>query len=126
MRGLPATQRPDRASPSAPCPIIVFHGDRDTVVHPRNGEQVVSESLERRARSRADATIEQGRVRDGRAYTRTVHRDAAGRIALEHRLVHGAGHAWSGGSASGSFTDPDGPDATRAMIRLFLQCTGAG
>jgi poly(hydroxyalkanoate) depolymerase family esterase len=86
-------------------PTIVFHGDGDTTVHPKNGEQVF-----------ASQTVEYGEER-GRRYTRTV---SSGKPAAEHWLVHGAGHAWSGGSAKGSYTDPQGPDATRAMLRFFL------
>jgi poly(hydroxyalkanoate) depolymerase family esterase len=121
MQGLPAAQGSDAGVGPPPQPVIVFHGDRDTTVHPRNGQQVMSQSVGHGATASAAATIERGRVSDGHAYTRTVHRDAAGRSALEHWLVHGAGHAWSGGSPSGSFTDPDGPDAAREMIRFFFQ-----
>ena len=56
----------------------------------------------------------------GRKYTRITQADSSGKPALEHWLVHGAGHAWSGGSVNGSYTDPRGPDATRAMLRFFL------
>ncbi len=92
-------------------PLIVFHGDRDTTVHPSNGEHASSGTLER---------VEKGHA-NGRAYTRTLHLDAEGETVLEHWLVHGAGHAWSGGSASGSFADPRGPDASREMLRFFLE-----
>ena len=99
-------------------PTIIFHGDRDTTVHPRNGEHVIAQSV-RATPSRS--TVHRGQVPGGHAYTRTVHADARGRTFLEHWDVHGAGHAWSGGSSAGSYTDPHGPDATREMLRFFLE-----
>ena len=55
-------------------------------------------------------------------YTRTVQADENGHPILEQWVLHGAGHAWSGGSAAGSYTEPRGPDASREMMRFFLQC----
>src|SRR2546423_972262 len=88
------------APPLPAVPTIVFHGDRDTTVHPSNGNYGIE------AAKLHSQTGEAG----GRTYTRTLHR---GRPLMEHWLVHGAGHAWSGGSAKASYTDPSGPDATR-------------
>jgi poly(hydroxyalkanoate) depolymerase family esterase len=100
-------------------PAIVFHGDQDTTVHPNNGDQVIAQLKEALA---ADVrlTVEDGQVAGGRTYTRTVHRDAADHSVFEKWVIRGAGHAWSGGSLAGSYTDPQGPDATREMLRFFL------
>lgn len=123
MRGRPASMTGRNADkpPAPPTPTIVFHGDRDKTVHPRNSEQVVSQSLAHNGASRADASTERGQVPGGHAYTRTVHRDSTGRVVLEHWLVHEGGHAWFGGSPRGSYVDPKGPDAAREMIRFFCQ-----
>jgi poly(hydroxyalkanoate) depolymerase family esterase len=97
-------------------PTIVFHGDRDQIVHPRNADHVIAQ----RGAASLQKNIHRGRIPGGHAYTRTIHSDDSGRAILEHWQIHGAGHAWSGGSAAGSYTDPQGPDAAREMLRFFL------
>ncbi len=116
------------AAPLRPVPTIVFHGDQDPTVHPRNGEQVVAAALAGTpptglapATTTGAPQVEQGVSAQGRRYTRSSHRDPAGRVQAEHWLVHGAGHAWSGGHPSGTFTDAQGPDATREMLRFFFE-----
>lgn len=99
-------------------PTIVFHGDRDTTVHPNNGGQILEQSLGTMSKQKK---VHRGQVPGGHAYTRTILSDAGGRGMLEHWNIHGAGHAWSGGSPAGSYTDPRGPDATREMLRFFLE-----
>lgn len=101
----------------SPVPTIVFHGDGDTTVHPNNGERILEQSAKA---ARPTTKVVRGRVPDGHAYTCTILTDAGGRAIFEHWNIHGAGHAWSGGSAAGSYTDPRGPDATREMLRFFL------
>jgi poly(hydroxyalkanoate) depolymerase family esterase len=104
-----------RNKPGQALPIIVFHGDRDTTVHPSNGEGVMEHARD----ASHQVAVEPGRVPDGYAYTRTLHQRPDGGVHAEHWLIHGAGHAWSGGNASGSYTDGKGPDASREMIRFF-------
>jgi poly(hydroxyalkanoate) depolymerase family esterase len=102
----------------APVPTIVFHGDRDTTVNPCNGDHVIARSVRT---TNLLKTVHRARVPGGHAYTRTIHTDPNGRAIFEHWQIHGAGHAWSGGSPAGSFTDRRGPDATREMLRFFLE-----
>jgi poly(hydroxyalkanoate) depolymerase family esterase len=109
-------------------PLIVFQGDQDTTVHPRNADQLIAQWL---ALPTDDTPVATGarkptvkvlheQVAPGHAYTRTSYPDASGQIRIERWLIHGAGHGWSGGSPQGSFTAPRGPDAARAMLRFFL------
>lgn len=108
-------------------PAIIFHGDRDTTVHPSNADRVAAQYAATRKKGEtasehegnARVTVEQGQVANGHAYTRTTHHDAKGEPRLEQWRIQGAGHAWSGGSAQGSYTDPKGPDATKEMLRFF-------
>ncbi len=110
-------------------PTIVFHGDRDKTVHPHNGDQVIAQWTTIHARDEANnvagtdphVTVQRGQVRDGHSYTWETYHDASGQTILEQWRVHGAGHAWSGGSSSGSYTDPKGPDAAKEMIRFFYE-----
>jgi poly(hydroxyalkanoate) depolymerase family esterase len=101
-------------------PTIVFHGDRDATVSPRNSDQVLAGAGAGASRD-VEISTEKGVAAGGRAYSRTLHRSRDGKIVFEHWRVHGAGHAWSGGSPAGSFTDARGPDASREMVRFFLQ-----
>jgi poly(hydroxyalkanoate) depolymerase family esterase len=112
-------RRSPRGAVSRTVPAIVFHGDHDTTVHPHNGDEVVAQ-LRDDANAELQVTVQHGRVPGGRAYSRTLYHDASGRVVFEQWIIHGAGHAWSGGSPAGSYTDPQGPDATREMRRFFL------
>ncbi len=110
-------------------PTIVFHGASDSTVHPSNGEQVIASVRQANQASRQAAglqaglpaaTTEQGQAAGGRRYTRHSQTRADGSPLTEHWLVHGAGHAWSGGQPAGSYTDASGPDASAEMLRFFL------
>ncbi|TPE48952.1 extracellular catalytic domain type 1 short-chain-length polyhydroxyalkanoate depolymerase [Amaricoccus solimangrovi] len=92
---------------------IVFHGGADRVVHPANAE-----ALAARWHDGAGERVERGAT-GGRGWRR-VRSGGADTPRFECWLVDGAGHAWSGGNAAGSFTDPEGPSASAEMLRFFL------
>ena len=96
---------------------IVFHGDADKIVHPSNAAKIIE------AQVKMGAAVERAGVRSsgGRRCTRTITRDKTGVVVVEQWLVHGSGHAWSGGSPDGTYTDPHGPDASHEMLRFFLE-----
>lgn len=108
------SRRPQRAD-GPRMRTIVFHGDADKIVNPSNATDMVAtkpgESVER-------AIARQAAIR---GYTRTVTRDRTGAVVLEQWLVHGSGHAWSGGSPDGTYTDPHGPDASKEIVRFFFE-----
>jgi poly(hydroxyalkanoate) depolymerase family esterase len=128
ITGLAAMKKAPRAGKSARrlarrVPVIVFHGDSDSTVHPGNGDAVLKQFLHhapqagREALRRHEESVGQA---DGRGYTRTAMLDRSGRSVAEYWELHGAGHCWSGGSPAGTYTDPAGPDASAEMLRFFL------
>lgn len=96
-------------------PTIVFHGDSDATVNPRNGDAVLAQAGIAELTPRRETGTEPG----GHGFVRTRYADATGQIQVESWVVKGSGHAWSGGSSAGSYTDPRGPDASRAMLDFF-------
>ncbi len=133
LASLKATQSPDaapRKKIAQAVPTIVFHGDRDHTVQQANGIEIVQQAKSAHSAAEADQamrdSMERGTSPGGRNFSRTLHADAAGRPCIESWTVHGAGHAWAGGSANGSYTDPSGPDASAAMVRFFLSLPRAG
>ena len=132
-QGGPATPRQNVPTATAAgqsariVPAIVFHGDCDKTVHPRNADHLLEhyctdKTTDRRdeaGRSTPRGTVRQGQVPGGHAYTHVIYRDAGGRAIVERWTVHGLGHAWSGGNSSGSYTDPKGPDASAEIVRFF-------
>jgi poly(hydroxyalkanoate) depolymerase family esterase len=107
--GAPAV-RPDAATRAAPT--IVFHGDADTTVHVNNAQAILAGA--------AAGETSEGQSPAGRRFTHTRYPASAVRGDAELWRLHGAGHAWSGGSAAGSYTQPGGVDASREMLRFFL------
>ncbi|TXK85202.1 PHB depolymerase family esterase [Paenibacillus sp. N3.4] len=112
-------------------PVIVFHGTSDYTVYPVNGNQVISQWAQtndmasdgianKNINDQADST-QNGTRSGGRSYTVYSYKDSTtGSIVMQKYAVTSMGHAWSGGSSSGSFTDPQGPNATQLSYDFFM------
>jgi len=105
---------------SSQVPLIVFHGDGDPTVAYVNSDCLVTAVLPD-ARDRQRPLTTRGRVPGGHAYTRSAYSNRDGAPLVEQWTVHQAGHAWSGGSRHGTYTDPQGPDASAELVRFFAQ-----
>lgn len=108
-------------------PTIVVHGTADRVVAPANGEQVVEQWLTTNRLAGVDGRadgVTSGQVQGGRSFTRARWNDGEGRLMQEHVAVKGMGHGWSGGAAGAAWSDPKGPDASRAMWEFFTAVSG--
>jgi poly(hydroxyalkanoate) depolymerase family esterase len=116
-------------SHARPMPVILFEGDQDTTVPPVNADQIVQQwqvtddladdgagngSIPVHATS-----VKQGSVPGGHTYTVTEYADGQHKELLQSWLVHGMGHAWSGGCSCARYADPAGPDETGAMYAFF-------
>jgi len=101
---------------------IVFHGDEDTVVHLSNGVAIHEGAGGSQDPPPLDTRETTTQPRPGhRGFTRSVEYGPSGVTARELWIVHGAGHAWAGGSSAQPDTDSSGPDASKEMLRFFLQ-----
>lgn len=115
-----ATQTPRRPQFARAMPTIVFHGDCDHTVDAQNSAAIVEQATTAgTGEIQLHASVDEGATSDGRTFSRTIYADGTNHPVVERWVLHGAGHAWSGGSPRGSFTDARGPDASAEMIRFF-------
>ena len=107
-------------------PLIVLHGDADHTVNPANGDRLVQNAVETHQLLSPDSALLMSEhsvdaIDGSHAYRRTRYSAPSGVSVIEHWVIRGAGHAWSGGDAAGSYADARGPDATAAMLDFFAQ-----
>ncbi|NOV01186.1 extracellular catalytic domain type 1 short-chain-length polyhydroxyalkanoate depolymerase [Paenibacillus planticolens] len=112
-------------------PVIVFHGTSDYIVYPVNGNQVItqwaqtndmaSDGIDNNNITDQPDSTQNGTVSGGRSYTVYNYKDSTtGNIVMQKYAVTSMGHAWSGGSSSGSYTDPQGPNASQLSYDFFM------
>jgi poly(hydroxyalkanoate) depolymerase family esterase len=108
-------------------PVMVFHGTQDTTVKPINAGQILAQwaATDRLAaqgqppvHAKPDMS-ETGKAPNGRSFTHQVYKNDAGTAILESYMVDGMAHAWSGGLRGGSYTDPQGPNASELLWGFF-------
>lgn len=76
-------------------PVIIINGGQDKSVPPLHAHQL-------------------------EVQWRTIAELQGGEPVVKTIIVEPLGHAWSGGSADGTYTDPNGPDATREILSFFF------
>ncbi|HEX8951312.1 MAG TPA: PHB depolymerase family esterase [Polyangia bacterium] len=111
-------------------PVIVFHGDVDTVAPPINGQQVTDQwvatddwaddGAHDGSFAATASAHDSGQVSGGETWDRDRYVRSDGTVGVEHWIVHGMGHAWPGGDAAFVFTDAKAPDATTIAYDFFL------
>ncbi len=114
-------------------PSIVIHGKADRTVAPPNAIEVLRQSMTANNLAAPEtcdhdvarpATSWRAQVPGGHRYTCSQWIDRRGAVLHELIEIDGLAHAWSGGAAGGSYTDPRGPSATEA-IATFFELTAA-
>jgi poly(hydroxyalkanoate) depolymerase family esterase len=124
MSAFGAMRRGARGLTTPAMPTIVFHGSGDKTVHPDNGDHISDAALA--ALKAAGLPLVKSRSKVGAdtqetSTEKTVYRVPDGPSYVEHWRIDAGPHAWSGGDSAGSYTDPDGPSASAAMLAFFLQ-----
>jgi poly(hydroxyalkanoate) depolymerase family esterase len=111
-------------------PAVVIHGVADQTVSVKNGDRVVRQWLTANQHASSSSLVldadrpddvHDGYSTGGLRYDARTWNDRFGRPLVQYWLVAGLGHAWSGGSPAGSYTDPAGPDATAVMWNFLRE-----
>lgn len=104
-------------------PTIVFHGEVDSTVHPSHGRRVIEAALGgagRRSRScQVVSRFDEGVLTEGVNYVQRSYSSPLGALQAEHWQVPKLGHAWSGGDLAGTYTEREGPNASKEFLRFF-------
>ena len=115
-----------RAGATIEVPLIVFHGDRDSMVAPVNADRLITSRITASSGFNGGAGLQvpatsNGGDNPGRSHRRRMYQDADGTVVAEQWIIHGGSHAWFGGNPVGSYTDAQGPDASAEILRFFLE-----
>ena len=125
---LATTAMADMGPRARAIPAIIVQGLADAVVKPVNAEHTRDMWLTMNALVRRDAapavrpTAEQRSEAGGLGVITSCYpsRQVTTGCEVTTVFVEGLGHAWSGGSKAGTFTDERGPDATDVILKFLL------
>ena len=110
--------RASRGATRTTVPTIVFHGDRDTTVNPVNGDQVIAQA---KAAANLETTVIRGEAPAASATPAPFRRTRAGdRCSSSGSFTEPATHGPAAARPDRT-PSPRGPDASREMMRFFLQ-----
>jgi poly(hydroxyalkanoate) depolymerase family esterase len=106
-------------------PLLVLHGGADPVVSVVNARQMIEQWDEANRLVMGDGSApaparESEGEAGGRRYVRTARAGPNG-ASTELWVIPDLQHAWSGGHTDGTYTDPVGLDASREIVRFFLE-----
>lgn len=109
-------------------PTLVFHGTADYTVKSVNAQQTLAQWAQANDLANdgvndndIDATADSSATATAcRSYTRYDYKNSGtGAVTMRKYIISGLGHRWSGGSTSGSYADPCGPDASSIIANFF-------
>ena len=108
---------------SSALPTIIFHGAADKTVHPDNSDYIADAALAGLAAAGLQLVKTQTTTGSNKheKTERVIYSTADGKPYIENWRIDDGAHAWSGGDAAGSYTDPEGPSASAAMLTFFLR-----
>lgn len=112
--------------PHRPMPTLVFHGDADVRVYPKNSEDVIqhfamfNDYIDDRALN-GSFNAKSTSYKVYNPPNRQYHPFAIYNYQnlMSKVIVHGMAHAWSGGNPAFVRNDPYGPDASTLIVQFF-------
>jgi poly(hydroxyalkanoate) depolymerase family esterase len=100
-------------------PAIVFQGKADKSVNFINSSQIVSQLVDSYTPDHLTELSDAPGEAAGYHFSKKTY--GKDKPLIEEWVVDELGHAWSGGSKDGTYTDVSGPDASKEMVRFFLE-----
>ncbi len=99
-------------------PVLIIQGTTDASVNEANARLLAQQWANANGITGAAQEIQQMGKPPAYPVARSMFRVKETTV-VELWMVQGLGHAWSGGSKAGTYTDDKGPDASRAIVKFI-------